>query len=466
MKLFSLLQRKKSLAILGLLLFCQSASAGASFEELSITRVNATLPTKLYVHAILTGIDDTQKIMFKISNASGVKVSDTTLTVGASKKDLAGQTYISYETATEYTEGDSSKTFVLSADLLNSSGVSLLSKTTSFVPKNLVVGGSKVASTTKVAPTTSSSDGKTVEDTIYTYLAPLPGFGTTFDIGQKDAISNYLGILFKVILGLMGVVAVFELIRAGITMMSDSFSKKSNAKDRIKDIVIALIIGLCSVLILQTINPKLVNMSFGFSGIKITMDEKIRAELEKNTNPSKSNAYKMVGTFENPKGSTDKGMTANSLAGELAKGAQLKSLTVYPNKRGCFSYIQSGQTGSFCVDVNVGMNGFSEQGTGVEGDKKTPKGTHKISGNIQLPKKNVAAKTIGGRNVNLGAAFLGLSIDGKSTARGIGIHGDASNCIVNCKAYSYTEGCIKMSNDDLVLLAPYMTRDNINVIVK
>lgn len=281
MKLFSPLQLKKSLAILGLLLFCQSASAGASFEELSITRVNTTFPTKLYVHAILTGVDDTQKVMFKISNSSGVKVSGTTLTIGTSKKDLAGQTYISYDTATEYTEGDSSKTFVLSADLLNSSGVSLLSKTTSFVPKNLVVGGSKVTSTTKVAPTAASSDGKTVENTIYTYLAPLPGFGTTFDIGQKDAISNYLGILFKVILGLMGVVAVFELIRAGITMMSDSFSKKSNAKDRIKDIVIALIIGLCSVLILQTINPKLVNMSFGFSSLDIKFTPIGRDEIQK-----------------------------------------------------------------------------------------------------------------------------------------------------------------------------------------
>ncbi len=283
----------KILSIITLVTFCGVSYASNLNPAISVTRTKDTYPTTLNVHILLDEAKDTDKVKAQIfDNATGDVIGHTTLSVGAQKKDLNGKIYINYSTGHEFTEVESSTKFVLDVKLLNSNDEERGASSIYFIPKEKQQGESKLV------VNSSAGNNKTIEDTTYTYLEPLPGFGSSFDITKPGAISDYVSTLFKLILGVMGVIAVFEIIQLGIKTMSNSFSQKKFAHERLTNIIMALIIALCSVLLLKTINPNLVDFNFGIQRIEIGIDERIRVELEKNTNPSKSTAYKMVGNFE------------------------------------------------------------------------------------------------------------------------------------------------------------------------
>lgn len=116
-------------------------------------------------------------------------------------------------------------------------------------------------------------------DTTYTPLAPLPGEvdingkviiqtdpGCTKDASGKVTCTNpcpfgnYLNIMIKVIIGMAAVLAMVMITIGGIEYMtSELVSGKENGKETITNAILGLLIALGAYLILNTINPQLLN---------------------------------------------------------------------------------------------------------------------------------------------------------------------------------------------------------------
>ncbi len=104
----------------------------------------------------------------------------------------------------------------------------------------------------------------------YELLAPIPGIGETDSNGRtfiknldSYRIGDYINQLFTVALAVLIVISIIMIIIAGLQYMTvESIYGKSNAKSRIINAVIGLILGLGIFIILNTINPKLLEVNF------------------------------------------------------------------------------------------------------------------------------------------------------------------------------------------------------------
>jgi hypothetical protein len=101
-------------------------------------------------------------------------------------------------------------------------------------------------------------------DTTYTPLAPIPGTpfdGTTpFDTQGTCAFGNYLNIMIKLILGIAAVLSMVMITMGGIEYMtSELVSSKESGKNTITNAILGLVIALGAYVILNTINPQLLN---------------------------------------------------------------------------------------------------------------------------------------------------------------------------------------------------------------
>lgn len=100
----------------------------------------------------------------------------------------------------------------------------------------------------------------------YNLLAPIPGL----DQIKKDmALGQYLATVFKIGIGITIFLAVVYIILGGIQYATtDAISGKSAGKDRIMNAIWGLLLALSAYLILNTINPDLVNFNFLLKGVK------------------------------------------------------------------------------------------------------------------------------------------------------------------------------------------------------
>jgi hypothetical protein len=104
----------------------------------------------------------------------------------------------------------------------------------------------------------------------YTLLEPLPCYQTngvscpSGGNGNTESsvdLQQYVQYFFNMVIALSAAAAVFMIAAGGLQYMTtDSWQGKSDGKDRVKNAVIGLLMVLCSYLILQTINPQLVNI--------------------------------------------------------------------------------------------------------------------------------------------------------------------------------------------------------------
>jgi hypothetical protein len=95
----------------------------------------------------------------------------------------------------------------------------------------------------------------------YDLLAPLPGFNSTFDI--EGGLTPYLQILFRLLIGVAGLLSVIMIVLGGIEYMStDAISGKEDGRERVTQAIIGLIIALGAWLLLNTINPNLLSLKF------------------------------------------------------------------------------------------------------------------------------------------------------------------------------------------------------------
>ncbi len=110
----------------------------------------------------------------------------------------------------------------------------------------------------------------------YTVLAPLPciggGSGTPGTEGyrpdcsqpgatQTTTLEKYLPGMFKLLIGLSAAAAVFMIVFGGIQYMTtDAIFKKEEGRKRIENAVFGLVLVISAALILQTINPALLEL--------------------------------------------------------------------------------------------------------------------------------------------------------------------------------------------------------------
>jgi hypothetical protein len=113
----------------------------------------------------------------------------------------------------------------------------------------------------------------------YAPLEPLPGI--TITTTSDQSLYSYINgvLLLLIIIGAMLAVARFS-IGGIIFMTSDIAGKRSQAKSQMWACVWGLLLLISSVLILQTINPQLVQFNF--------QDLRTLAGLGQNCNPSDS----------------------------------------------------------------------------------------------------------------------------------------------------------------------------------
>lgn len=125
----------------------------------------------------------------------------------------------------------------------------------------------QVLDTTTNTCVTPTVDTKTK----YTLLAPLPFMGLDGTDATIDTLYNkdtnpcpfgkYLNVLIKLFLGIAGVLAVVMIVWGGIQYMtSELASSKEEGKKSITNAILGLLLALGAWLILNTINPDLLNV--------------------------------------------------------------------------------------------------------------------------------------------------------------------------------------------------------------
>lgn len=112
----------------------------------------------------------------------------------------------------------------------------------------------------------------TPEPTPYQLLAPIPLKGCTGAAGEKCTTNtaDFIPGLFKLGIMLATGLAVIMLIYAGIQYMStDAWGEKNEAKNTINNALLGLFLTMSAWLILNTINPDLVNFNLNIKPLEI-----------------------------------------------------------------------------------------------------------------------------------------------------------------------------------------------------
>lgn len=125
--------------------------------------------------------------------------------------------------------------------------------------------------TEKGVPLTGKALDNSFDKNSYRLLAPIPGMVALLDPalcqerkltnpGQICDVNAFLNFILNLIIGLAAVVLVVRLIIEGFGYMTTDIPfNKARAKGNFKEALIGLVIALSSYLILNTINPRLVN---------------------------------------------------------------------------------------------------------------------------------------------------------------------------------------------------------------
>jgi len=106
-------------------------------------------------------------------------------------------------------------------------------------------------------------------DNTYTPLAPLPcipGGNVTCSssVGSSLDFKTYVGYAFNLLMALGAVAAVLMITWGGFDYMtSDAIQGKKEGLNKIKNAVYGLLLVLCSILILRTVNPQFVEVPLG-----------------------------------------------------------------------------------------------------------------------------------------------------------------------------------------------------------
>ena len=157
----------------------------------------------------------------------------------------------------------------------------------SSIPPGHVIDSSGNCVTAKGA--TANPQG-TYNDEPYQPLAPLPGYenipgykengGFTFgptkdnpDAG-KCPLGEFMNIFIDIFIGIVAILSMVMIVMGGIEyVMSDLVTSKEEAKSRIQNAILGLILSLPIYIILNTVNPNLLNLCLDIKKVSVTIEE-------------------------------------------------------------------------------------------------------------------------------------------------------------------------------------------------
>jgi hypothetical protein len=104
----------------------------------------------------------------------------------------------------------------------------------------------------------------------YTLLVPI---GDIESIGPETNIGQYINLMFRIILGLSGAIAVVMIVVYGIAWMGDeSVFGKTAAKEKIGNAILGLLLALGAYAILYTVNPDLLGGELKLKTVSVEID--------------------------------------------------------------------------------------------------------------------------------------------------------------------------------------------------
>ena len=285
----------------------------------------------------------------------------------------------------------------------------------------------------------------------YTFLQPLPDNGDVLTSVDGDLLSTYLTWLYRFMLGAAAFLALIKIVIGGAYIIVGGASETAQSKGRemIEMALWGLLLAVTSWLILNSINPALVNGSFSLPEISITV---------RNSNPNGNSGVNTTASVVNG-GSEDAAHQTeqDSAIGQPSVGtpsADIANLRNYANQMDATNssvlidksdkkmYVYYNGELIATVPINIGANDLSgTKDGGTNGDRITPVGEFTITSDRRADFTNGVYNSNG---VNMGPVFLGLSaVDQNGNYRGIGIHGSLSGTL------KPTAGCIRVGNSDL-----------------
>jgi hypothetical protein len=161
----------------------------------------------------------------------------------------------------------------------------------------------------------SSSDGLIIsgstqeqddfESRSYRLLAPLPGLSVLLDPdlcreqkiehpekGQICSINDFLNYIFRLLIGVAAVILVIRIMIEGFKYAtSDVISIKVSSKEKLWQGIWGLLLALSAWLILNTINPKLVENDLNLPTVNLTIEDKLAVTYA---------GYDLAGKLPNP----------------------------------------------------------------------------------------------------------------------------------------------------------------------
>ena len=150
----------------------------------------------------------------------------------------------------------------------------------------------------------------------YCLLAPLPGVGdSTGSLDVKGGIGPYFLAIIKVVLGLIGVLSVLMVTIGGIEYMSTvSVGEKEGAKSKITSALFGLLLALTSYIILNTINPNLINLKITIPNPSLNAAQTTSTSGITGTGTTGTTSSGTTGTTTTPPGQIESSVDKAALA--------------------------------------------------------------------------------------------------------------------------------------------------------
>lgn len=119
-------------------------------------------------------------------------------------------------------------------------------------------------------------NAESYKDQPYQPLAPLPGYPEEgFDFNDSCPLGKFMNIFIDIFIGIVAAIAMIMIVMGGINyVMSDLVTSKEDAKNNIQNAILGLVIALTCYLVLNTINPNLLNLCLdGIPKVSIELED-------------------------------------------------------------------------------------------------------------------------------------------------------------------------------------------------
>ncbi len=128
-------------------------------------------------------------------------------------------------------------------------------------------------------------------DTSFIPLTSIPGI----DISTAPTLPAFLNSLYKLCIGAAAVVAILQIMRAGVQIMranSGSFLANKEAKDLISSAVIGLVLVLSPYFVFSIINPSILDLNLDVSGLQVPLNHIDSATTSASVAPATKEDFK------------------------------------------------------------------------------------------------------------------------------------------------------------------------------